>query len=50
MDKRLYINYSLGWRRVHDMKVESPVCLWGQAFSLPPGFCPASSGHPKSAG
>src|ERR1035438_1386664 len=24
------------------MRVESPACLWGQAFSLPPGFCPAS--------
>jgi hypothetical protein len=27
---------------VHDTKVEWLACLWGQAFSLPPGFCPAS--------
>jgi hypothetical protein len=25
-----------------DTKVEPLACLWGQAFSLPPGFCPAS--------
>jgi hypothetical protein len=24
--------------------VESLACLWGQAFSLPPGFCPAFLG------
>src|ERR1017187_6070430 len=23
-------------------QVEPLACLWGQAFSLPPGFCPAS--------
>jgi hypothetical protein len=23
--------------------VESLACVWGKAFSLPPGFCPASS-------
>src|ERR1017187_9434849 len=27
---------------VHDTEVEPLACLWGQAFSLPPGFCPAS--------
>jgi hypothetical protein len=26
--------------------VESPACLWGRAFSLPPGFCPASPPQP----
>ena len=26
--------------------MESPACLWGQAFSLPPGFCPASPPQP----
>ena len=32
---------------MHDMKVESLVCPWGQAFSLPPAFCPAYPDHPK---
>jgi hypothetical protein len=35
---------------VLDIRVESPACVWGQAFSLPPGFCPASRHGTKNAG
>jgi len=35
---------------VHNTRLESLPCLWGQAFSLPPGFCPACRDSPKRAG